>query len=58
VRIELPFAALTDRQVARLGRRLGVPLDLTWSCYRDGAEPCGRCPACRDRRDALDGFGT
>lgn len=53
VRIELPFASLTDGEVARLGRRLGVPLDLTWSCYRDGAKPCGRCPACRDRRAIL-----
>jgi len=53
VRIELPFAAMTDGEVARLGRELGVPLEMTWSCYRDGAKPCGRCPACRDRRVAL-----
>ena len=53
VRILCPFSAMTDAQVVRLGGRLGVPLDLTWSCYRDGPAPCGRCPACRDRRAAL-----
>lgn len=53
VKIVRPFAAMNDVQVARLGQRLGVPLELTWSCYRDGAVPCGRCAACRGRRAAL-----
>lgn len=53
IRIVRPFAALTDGQVARLGARLGVPLEITWSCYRDGARPCGRCAACRDRAAIL-----
>ena len=53
VRIVRPFASMTDGQVARLGVRLGVPLDITWSCYRDGPRPCGRCPACHDRRAIL-----
>jgi 7-cyano-7-deazaguanine synthase len=53
VRIVRPFAAMTDAQVARLGAKLGVPLEITWSCYRDGASPCGKCAACRDRRAIL-----
>jgi 7-cyano-7-deazaguanine synthase len=53
VKIVRPFAAMTDAQVVRLGAKLGAPLDLTWSCYRDGAAPCRRCPACRDRRAIL-----
>lgn len=55
IRIVLPFARMTDRDVVRLGRRLGVPLDLTWSCYRDGARPCRHCEACRDRSEILVG---
>lgn len=53
-RIVLPFSQLTDAQVVALGRRLKVPLDLTWSCYRDGARPCGRCAACRGRIESLE----
>jgi 7-cyano-7-deazaguanine synthase len=53
VRILLPFARLTDAQVIREGVRRGVPLGLTWSCYRDGPRPCGRCSACRGRIESF-----
>ena len=49
VRIVLPFRRLTDAEVIRRARRLGAPLELTWSCYRDGPRPCRRCSACRGR---------
>jgi 7-cyano-7-deazaguanine synthase len=53
VRIELPLARLTDAQVIARGRREGVPLELTWSCYRDGRAPCRRCSACRGRIESF-----
>lgn len=54
VRIVLPFARMTDAQVIVEGMRRGVPLELTWSCYRDGSRPCRRCSACRGR---IESFG-
>ncbi|MBI4569743.1 MAG: 7-cyano-7-deazaguanine synthase [Planctomycetes bacterium] len=27
----------------------------TWSCWKEGAAPCGRCFACRERRAVLSG---
>jgi 7-cyano-7-deazaguanine synthase len=44
---------MTKTQVVAEARRLGVPVDLTWSCYapRDG-EPCGECLACETRARA------
>jgi 7-cyano-7-deazaguanine synthase len=53
VRILLPFARYTDADVITLGARLRVPLELTWSCYRDGPRPCGRCSACRGRIESF-----
>ncbi len=53
VRIVLPFARYTDADVITLGVRLGVPIHLTWTCYRDGARPCRRCSACRGRIESF-----
>ena len=49
IRIVLPFARLSDARVIAMGMKRGVPLERTWSCYRDGARPCRRCSACRGR---------
>jgi len=57
IRIVLPFARHTDAQVIALGARMGVPLRLTWSCYRDGARPCRRCSACRGRLQSFRNAG-
>jgi 7-cyano-7-deazaguanine synthase len=53
IRILLPFARMTDAEVIAMGVRMGVPLELTWSCYRDGARPCRRCSACRGRIESF-----
>lgn len=57
VRILLPFARLTDARVILEGKRRGVPLELTWSCYRDGTRPCRRCDACRGRIESFQQLG-
>ena len=57
VRIVLPFQARSDAGVIREARRMGVPLEWTWSCYRDGRRPCGRCSACRGRIESFAATG-
>jgi 7-cyano-7-deazaguanine synthase len=57
IRILLPFARYTDAEVIALGARMGVPLRLAWSCYRDGARPCRRCSACRGRLQSFRNAG-
>jgi len=57
IRILLPFAGLTDAQVILQGKLRGVPLERTWSCYRDGARPCRRCSACRGRIESMAQLG-
>lgn len=49
LRLVLPFLERTKEDVVALGRALGAPLELTWSCYRRGRRPCGRCQACQER---------
>jgi len=39
--------------IVRLGRAIGAPLDLVWSCYRGGDEHCWRCESCMRLRRAL-----
>lgn len=51
--INVPLQYLTKSEIIKLGTRLGVPYDLTTSCYRGGAKACGECDSCLLR---LKGF--
>jgi 7-cyano-7-deazaguanine synthase len=60
VRVLAPALALDKAALLRAGRRVGAPVDLAWSCYEAGPEPCGLCESCRRRaraQSALDGPG-
>jgi 7-cyano-7-deazaguanine synthase len=51
LKIVAPLSTMHKEDVIRLGRHLGVPLELTLSCMnpQDGDAPCGRCSKCRER---------
>jgi 7-cyano-7-deazaguanine synthase len=49
VKIETPLIKKTKSEIAKMGMKLGVPLALTWSCYKGGRRPCGVCDSCRFR---------
>lgn len=53
VRIEAPFVSKTKADVVKMGLELGVPYELTWSCYEGGDVPCGKCGTCIDRAKAF-----
>ena len=46
VRVVSYTQRLNKVEIVQLGRRLGVPLQRVWSCYRGGDQPCGRCESC------------
>ena len=52
-RIRAPFVGLSKSEVVRQGEALGVPWELTWSCYRGEEIHCGTCPTCQDRKAAF-----
>ncbi|MFA5035286.1 MAG: 7-cyano-7-deazaguanine synthase QueC [Candidatus Margulisiibacteriota bacterium] len=49
IKIVTPLIDLTKEEIIKLGRKLGAPLEMTWSCYQGGKEPCGVCDSCRLR---------
>lgn len=53
VKIEMPFRTKTKLEVARLGLELGVPVGTTYSCQISSDTPCGACPNCVERLEAL-----
>lgn len=53
VRLLAPVGRLMKHEIVSLGLRLGVPYELTWSCYHAGDAHCGNCGPCYMRREAF-----
>lgn len=58
IKLVAPFVDKTKKDIVATGLRLGVPYELTWSCYDGGAKPCGCCGTCIDRQAAFDANGV
>lgn len=58
VALEAPLAGMQKGQVVKLGAGLGVPFEMTWSCYKGEQLHCGTCPTCRARREAFAQAGV
>jgi 7-cyano-7-deazaguanine synthase len=48
-----PLVTLSKEQIVKKATELNVPLELTWSCYKEEEIACGVCDSCRLR---LNGF--
>ena len=53
--IAMPLVHMKKEEIVAEALRLEVPLELTWSCYRDEERACGVCDSCRLR---LKGFAA
>jgi len=58
IRIHAPFIHKTKSEEIQMGKELGVPFELTWSCYRGGTKPCGTCDSCLLRAKAFEDAGV
>jgi 7-cyano-7-deazaguanine synthase len=52
-RLRSPFMWATKAEIVRIGTKLGVPFEATWSCYDGGELQCGVCPTCVSRKEAF-----
>lgn len=58
VSLRVPFLRSSKAEIVRKGAALDAPLHLTWSCYNGGAQHCGRCATCLERRAAFEEAGV
>ena len=56
VNINSPYQYLTKREIALVGKNLGIDYTKTWSCYKGQEFHCGICGTCIERKEALVGF--
>lgn len=53
VEVCAPYLNHPKWAVVQIGGDMGVKFSETWSCYKGGIQPCGECPACKKRIEAL-----
>lgn len=54
ITVARPLINMNKATVVKTGLELGVPYDLTWSCYEGGEKQCGTCGTCIDRKKAFE----
>jgi 7-cyano-7-deazaguanine synthase len=52
--IEAPFSGRPKSEILLVGAELGVPFELTWSCYFNGLKHCGKCESCVNRKKGFN----
>ena len=58
VHIFAPYTNITKANIAQRGARIGINYAETYSCYKGGANHCGKCGTCIERREALAEAGV
>ncbi len=57
LKIVAPLISLSKAEIVKLGNKMGVPFEYTWSCYKSDKEPCLECESCILRKRGFDAAG-
>jgi len=58
IEIKTPLIHLKKEDIVKKAIEVGVPLELTWSCYKEEEEACGICDSCRLRLKGFEKAGV
>jgi len=58
IEITMPLVHLKKSQIVQEALKLAVPLELTWSCYKNEEKACGVCDSCRLRLNGFEQAGV
>lgn len=53
IEVLAPYTNISKIDIAKKGKALGIDYSKTWSCYKGGDAPCGKCATCIEREEAL-----
>ncbi len=57
VKIVTPFSTMDKGDIVKMGTKLGVPYEHTWTCYKGLEKACGTCGSCTERLEAFKKAG-
>ena len=57
ITLKTPFLRMTKTNILKIGMKLGVPYEHTWSCYQKEEKACGTCGSCHFRKEAFAAIG-
>jgi 7-cyano-7-deazaguanine synthase len=57
IKIIAPLLHFSKAEIIKKGMDLKLDFSHTWSCYKSGKYPCGKCPSCRLRKEGFKKAG-
>ena len=58
ISIRMPLVHMSKKDIVVKALELGVPLEYTWSCYKNSEKACGVCDSCRLRLKGFESAGV